>query len=827
MATFSGKIARIRFRNPQNGYTVLSVTPDERYTDRADSYGKVAVVGSLPELHAEQYCVFEGEWGEDARYGPQFQAISVESAAIEDSEESISGTIERVTYHNPETGYSVLRVAPRQAIPGAMNPDGQTITVVGLLPELNIGEDAQFSGRWVDNATYGRQFDARTVVPLGARSEDGVKRYLIDNVRGVGEVTAEKIFKHFGGLTLEILDADPRRIYDVPELKRQIAENVIETWGKNRQERSILVQLQGFGLTGLMARKIYRHYEGMTLAVLREDPYKLAEDIEGIGFKRADQIARGMGLPLDSPARLRAGLSYALEQIASDGHTYAPRDFLISRTADLLGVNQPEQISALLDQQIMQQALIAEPLLLDGARVEAIYLPIYHRAEQFVARQLRLMEETPSKIIFRMKGRDWPTLLDTLARENSVELSEAQQSAVQAALTNKVSVLTGGPGTGKTTTLQMVIHALEREGFTLALASPTGRAAKRLNEATARDDAKTIHRLLEFSAQFGGFERDEDNPLDVDFVILDETSMLDLLLFYSLLRALRPTTHLLLVGDVDQLPSVGAGNVLRDVIASGQAHVTRLTQIFRQSQQSQIIVNAHRINQGEMPHTRNPEGSDFYFFNIETPDEAAEMVVDVVTQRLPSKFGFDPRAQVQAIAPMYRGPIGVDALNAALQKVLNPANAGTAHGYINGQLYRMGDRIMQTKNNYELDVFNGDMGTIRGMELESNVPGRPQISMLRVEVDGRLLTYEDEALEQIILAYCISTHRSQGSEYPVIVMPVMTQHYMMLQRNLLYTAITRAKKMVVLVGTRKAIAMAVNNNKVAERFSGLLPRLLG
>ena len=449
----------------------------------------------------------------------------------------------------------------------------------------------------------------------------------------------------------------------------------------------------------------------------------------------------------------------------------------------------------------------------DGTEVEAIYLPMYHSAEKAAAERLRDLAWMGSPIKDELRTVDWREFLEDLATENNVTLSDQQQDAVQSALANKVSILTGGPGTGKTTTLQMVIHALEALDFEFALASPTGRAAKRLSEATERP-ASTIHRLLGYIPG-EGFDHDEDSPLDVDMLIVDESSMLDLLLFNDLLKALRPEAHLMLVGDVDQLPSVGAGNVLRDVINSGVAHVTRLDTIFRQDEGSHIVVNAHRINHGDAPIMDN-NSHDFYFFGENDPVRAAELVVDIVRKRLPEKFKVDPIDEVQVIAPMYRGPIGVHALNEALQRTLN-GDKRVAEKQLSGRLFRAGDKVMQTRNNYDKEVFNGDIGRIAGIDFDH--------STLEVIFDGRYVDYDFIEADELIHAYCISTHRSQGSEYPVVVMPLMTQHYMMLQRNLLYTAVTRAKKIVVLVGSKRAVHMAVQNNKVAERYSGLLQRL--
>lgn len=727
--------------------------------------------------------------------------------------DQLVGAIERITFYSEDTGYSVVKITPSsdEFPEDAESYDG-TITVVGVMPEMATGESAQFSGKWVVDPRYGKQFKAETVLPVTPNSKIGIVSFLSSGlVNGIGPVTAEKIYNHFGDQTIEILDTAPDRIHEVPTLKTKLANNLIEAWGKSRAKRQIMIQLQGYGLTSKMASTIYEQYGNEAMQVLRDDPYQLTDDIKGVGFKKADLIARRLGMPTDSPARIRAGVHYALSQLAQDGHTYAPRSLVIDTAEELLDVSERERIAASLQGQVIAGKLFQEKI---GEEENAMYLPLYYYAELGASQHLRIMNDTQSKMMFRMGKTDWDDYLSELAEDNNIELTPQQQGAVKAAMTSKISVLTGGPGTGKTTTLQMVIHALEDEGFDYALASPTGRAAKRLAEATSRH-ASTIHRLMGFNPDGYDFLFNEDHPLDVDMLIVDESSMIDLLLFNNMLKALKPSTHLMLVGDVDQLPSVGAGNVLRDVIDSGIAHVTRLTQIFRQGGDSHIIVNAHRINQGQQPFTDNTS-EDFFFFNVADSSDASEMIVDIVKNRIPEKFGFDSMDDVQVLAPMYRGAIGINTLNQALQQTLN-GDRRLAEQKLNGVTYRVGDKVMQTRNNYEKDVYNGDIGRIHAIDYDDN--------LLEVVIDGRIIYYDFTEVDELMHAYCISTHRSQGSEYPVVVMPVATDHYIMLQRNLLYTAITRAKKLVVLVGTRKALAIAVNNNQVAERYTGLAYRL--
>ena len=729
--------------------------------------------------------------------------------------DSITGVIERTTYYNPSNGYSVIKITPDKKMPGAQARDG-TVTVVGTLAELAPGETVEFTGYWIDDAKYGKQFRAETFTPSQPNSLDGIRRYLSSGiVKGIGEATADKIVKHFGKDTLNVLNADPTRLNEVHSLKPGLAEKLVKAWNENAGIRQTMIFLQEYGVTSKMAKRIYDYYGTTTIDTVKRNPYLLADDVFGIGFMRADQLAQAMGFAHDSIERIRAGLNYALNQLASEGHTCVPRGMLLDSAQTLLKLESSiaPRIEEALQMQLMRGDLIEDRIPVKGVETVVTYLPNYHHAENAAAKRLRQMAKSTSKIQTKNKKTDWAKLLKKLSKEDKIGLTEQQQGAVIAALTSKINVLTGGPGTGKTTTLKMVLAALEEGDFNVVLASPTGRAAKRLGEATGHT-ASTIHRLLGYGGE--GFTLDEDSPVDADMVIVDEASMLDIQLLHALLKAIKPETHLMLVGDIDQLPSVGAGNVLRDVIDSGIAHVTRLEVIFRQDEGSHITLNAHRINAGDLPYMDN-RASDFYFFGSDDPMVAAELVVDIVLNRLPRKFDIDPLEQVQVIAPMYRGPVGVDNLNTALQAALN-GNPKMAQKKFGDKIFRVGDKVMQMRNNYEKDVYNGDIGRISGIDFED--------SSMEVVVDGRYVTYEfTEAMEELVLAYCISTHKSQGSEYPIVVMPVMTQHYMMLQRNLLYTAITRAKQAVVLVGDRKAVAMAVKNNKVAERFSGLIYRL--
>jgi exodeoxyribonuclease V alpha subunit len=731
--------------------------------------------------------------------------------------ETLIGAIERITFYNDENGYTVLKLTPEAKITnGAAARDG-TVTVVGSMPELAPGESVQFDGAWFNDPRWGMQFRAEQVHPVPPSTTAGLINYLSSGiVPGIGPVTAERIVKHFGLKTLLILDTDPQRIEQVPGLKTSLARALITAWAENQSVRRTMIFLQGYGISSRMAVRIHNEYGEKTVEKVQQNPYTLADEVFGIGFIKADVIAQKMGVDFDAPTRLRAGLLFALNKLAQDGNTFVPRQVLLDTASELLKVDNPTRLAAALDAQVSAGELISTTAYDEqGNELFAIYLPVYYYSEIGSAERLKQIANSPSMMASVWKKTKWPEFLRELAKKNNVTLTEQQQGAVKAALTSKISVLTGGPGTGKTTTLQMVINALLAEKRTFRLASPTGRAAKRLGEATGQQ-ASTIHRMLGFMPD-GGFDLDEDDPLETDIVIVDESSMIDLILFYHLLKAIRPHSHLMLVGDIDQLPSVGAGNVLRDVINSGLAHVTRLETIFRQSEDSLIVYNAHRVNRGEMPELNN-QSSDFFFFREEDPTRAAELVVDIVQNRLPTKFGIDPLSDIQVIAPMYRGPAGVTALNDALQMALN-GNSRTAEKKLAGRLFRAGDKVMQIRNNYEKEVFNGDIGRIAGIDMDEN--------RIEVIIDGRYIDYDFTEAEELTLAYCISTHRSQGGEYPFVVIPLLTQHYMMLQRNLIYTAITRARQTVVLVGTHKALHIAVNNNRVSDRYSGLLGRLRG
>jgi exodeoxyribonuclease V alpha subunit len=732
--------------------------------------------------------------------------------------ETLEGVVERVTYYNPENGYSVIRLAPARAR-RSLNPADDLITVVGNLPEVQPGEHLRLAGQWANHADYGRQFRAEKCEQTLPATVDGIRRYLGSGlIKGIGPKTAEKIVGAFGAETLYVIDSEPQRLREVPDIGEKRYQLITAAWETQKAIKDVMVFLQSHGVSTALAIKIYKQYGDESLKVVQTEPYRLARDIWGIGFKTADKIARALGLPHDSPARIDAGVAHTLSELADDGHVYAPQSELLRASAELLEV-PAELVPAALERLEADGRIRRETL--PGATESAVYLTPFYHAEVNAAARLKALLGAPDLFGQRASrlqdfaNADWGALLSSASSTPSVDsLSAEQRAAVQTALTSKVCVLTGGPGTGKTTSLRAVMQLLERGRHPVALASPTGRAAKRLSEATGRS-AQTLHRLLGFSP-LDGFTFDEGHRLPAHMVVVDEVSMLDLLLFNNLLKAVDPAAHLLLVGDVDQLPSVGAGDVLRDLVRSGRVPVVRLTQIFRQAADSHIITNAHRVNHGEFPLFE--KGSrDFFLFAEEDAEAAAERVVDVVAHRIPGKFGLNPLTDVQVLAPMRRGSAGVVTLNARLQAALNPPAPGKAERQMGGRILRVGDRVMQIRNNYQKEVFNGDIGGVVDVDAESQT--------LTVEFDGRPVLYDWADADELQHAFAVSIHKSQGSEFPAVVVPLLTQHYVMLQRNLLYTAITRARQLCVIVGTRKAISIAVRNAAVAQRWSGLGARL--
>jgi exodeoxyribonuclease V alpha subunit len=792
----------------------------------------------------------------------------------------LRGVVERITYHNEENGYTVAKLTPERAERTLFGAERE-VAIVGNMLGLNVGESVELTGRWTVHGEYGRQFQVETFHPVLPATIAGLEKYLGSGlIKGVGPVTARRIVKQFGLDTLTVIEEAPERLAETPGVGPKRVEMISNAWIEQRAIKEVMLFLQSNGVSTSLATKIYKYYGDEAINQVRRDPYRLARDIFGIGFLTADKIARAMGLPEDAPERVAAGVGYALNEASEDGHVFLPTSELVKLTAELLQVS-PTLIGIGLarmwnEAQVKvapspgaeaiepQPDFIAEPRLVAEqgqlyavhsvdeaqrllAEENAIYLTPLYFSEVGVARRLqRLLHEAQSRLtpFARYRQTEWRHAIAAAEQVNGFPLAAQQREAVQAALTYRVTVLTGGPGTGKTTTVRTIIDLCRAEQRRVLLAAPTGRAAKRLAETTG-EEAKTIHRLLEFKPTEGmAFQRNEENPLEGDLLIVDEASMLDLPLTNHLLKAVPPGMHLLLVGDVDQLPSVGAGNVLKDVIAALEngdaetgnwesalphfpvstpqprrfrAAVIRLQTIFRQEAGSFIITNAHRINAGVLPLVDNDAATDFFLFRTEEPARAAELCVELVAERIPRRFGIAPE-DIQVLAPMHRGVVGVAALNSALQQALNPAAPTRAERTIGSRLYRVGDKVMQIRNNYDKDVYNGDMGRITALD--------PLMHTVIVTFEGRPVGYEFLEMDELVHAYAVSVHKSQGSEFPVVVLPLLTTHYMMLQRNLLYTAVTRARRLVVLVGQPRAISLAVRNNEVMARFTGLTERLL-
>ncbi len=714
--------------------------------------------------------------------------------------QTIEGTVERITFYNEENGYTVARFQPKRK--------NYTITVVGNLMSVNVGESLRLEGHWTTHAKYGRQFEIESYTVQMPATIEGIRKYLGSGlIKGVGPVTAERIVDHFGLDTLEVIETNPRRLKEVSGVGKKRVAMIEKAWAEQQSIKEIMLFLQAHDVTTSLAVKIYKEYGDAAINVVRHDPYRLARDVYGIGFITADKIAQAVGIAHDAPERVAAGVQHVLSSFSDDGHVFARRPELVQSAADILDVG-PDRVESAIDQLEAGNEVRVED--------DAVYLRPFYYAETGVANRLRRMLNVEHSRLAFYKSAQWDRVFAYLNQGTPFQLTERQQDAVRTALTEKVSILTGGPGTGKTFTVTTIIRLLKAKNKSVLLAAPTGRAAKRLSETTG-EPAQTLHRLLEFAPHQGfKFLRDSDNPLDADMIIVDEASMIDLLLMNVLLKAVDATSHLLFVGDVDQLPSVGAGNVLRDMIDAGVIPTVALDTIFRQAPDSYIIVNAHRINQGEFP-IFSRSSRDFFLFPHEDPAEAAARVLDLVAQRIPRKFNYDSIEDIQVLSPMYRGEAGVGMLNERLQETLNPPEPAKPETQYGSRIFRLGDKVMQIRNNYDKDVFNGDMGLVVQVNVEEQI--------LTVSFDDHPVDYEFSELDELLHAYAVSIHKSQGSEYPVVVVPLLTQHYILLQRNLLYTAVTRARELVVLVGTKRAIGIAVRNDTVAKRNSRLAGRL--
>ncbi|MDR1193218.1 MAG: ATP-dependent RecD-like DNA helicase [Peptococcaceae bacterium] len=699
---------------------------------------------------------------------------------------------ERITYANETNGYTVLKARVKNV------PD--LVTVIGSLATVCPGAVLSLTGEWKVDKKYGRQFAAVTWEETMPATALGIQRYLGSGlIKGVGPKFAERIVAKFGAETLEILETQPDRLLTVAGIGARRVATIKKAWQEQKEIKNIMLFLQEHQVSAAHAVRIFKTYGGDSVAVVRENPYRLADDVWGIGFRTADTIARKMGFDPESAYRCRSGLFYTLNQLANDGHCFAPRGRLLRAGAELLEVPEPKLDAAL-------TLLLAAGELIEEAP-DRIYLPSLWASERGVCQRLRAISAGPAAL----SGADIESGIKKAA-EAGVAYDDIQKDAIRQALTAKVSVLTGGPGTGKTTTTGGIIAVFRGQGRQVLLAAPTGRAAKRLSEATGLE-AKTIHRLLEYQPP-AGYKKNADYPLEGDALIVDEASMIDIVLLYNLLKAVPDTMSVIFVGDADQLPSVGPGSALLDIISSGVVPVTRLTQIYRQAQSSRIIINAHRINRGEMPDLNGGRNSDFFFLAEDDPANIPAIIRELCVKRLPAYYQVDPIQGIQVLSPMQRGDTGAANLNALLQEALNPAGECLRRG---GMAYRLRDKVMQIKNNYDKEVFNGDIGVISGVDAEERE--------LRVTFDSRAVSYDVSELDELTLAYATTIHKAQGSEYPIVVMPFTMQHYVMLQRNLLYTGVTRAKKALVLVGTKKALGFAIRNHAVLKRDTGLAERL--
>nr|WSZ96066.1 ATP-dependent RecD-like DNA helicase [Streptomyces sp. NBC_00857] len=727
----------------------------------------------------------------------------------------LEGVLERITYANEENGYTVARVDTGRG--------ADLLTVVGSLLGAQPGESLRMEGRWGSHPQYGKQFTVENYTTILPATIQGIRRYLGSGlIKGIGPVFADRITEHFGLDTLDIIEQEPKRLVEVPGLGPKRTKRIAAAWEEQKAIKEVMVFLQSVGVSTSIAVRIYKKYGDASISVVRNEPYRLAADVWGIGFLTADRIAQAVGIPHDSPERVKAGIQYALSQSTDQGHCFLPEEQLISDAVKLLAVDTGLVIECLGELAAEDEGVVREkvPGPDGGEPVTAVYLVPFHRAELSLSAQLMRLLRTGEDRMPSFRDVAWDKALTWLAGRTGAELAPEQQEAVRLALTEKVAVLTGGPGCGKSFTVRSIVELARAKKAKVVLAAPTGRAAKRLAELTGAE-ASTVHRLLELKPG-GDAAYDRDRPLDADLVVVDEASMLDLLLANKLVKAVAPGAHLLLVGDVDQLPSVGAGEVLRDLLAEGgPVPQVRLTRIFRQAQQSGVVTNAHRINSGVQPITQGL--ADFFLFVEDETEDAGRVTVDVASRRIPAKFGLDPRRDVQVLAPMHRGPAGAGTLNGLLQQAITPARPDLPEKRVGGRVFRVGDKVTQIRNNYEKGengVFNGTVGVVTSLHMDDQ-----RLTVLTDENEE--VPYEFDELDELAHAYAVTIHRSQGSEYPAVVIPVTTGAWMMLQRNLLYTAVTRAKKLVVLVGSRKAIGQAVRTVSAGRRFTALDHRLSG
>lgn len=730
--------------------------------------------------------------------------------------ETLSGVVERVTFHNEDSGFAVLRVS----VKGRHEP----VTVVGIVPSIVAGESIDAEGAWQNNRDHGQQFKAESIRTAPPGTVEGITRYLGSGmVKGIGAHYAKKIVATFGERTLNVIDESPQFLSEIKGIGPKRIERIRRSWQEQKGVRNILIFLQSYGIGGNRAVRIYKTYGDQAVDIVKQNPYRLATDIWGVGFQTADQLALRMGMDRNSPHRAQAAVQYVLQEFSSDGHVGYPEEGVIQVAIEAT------QIGRDIIQAAIEHGRAADEIVRDSAALASgqaaneagesrpvdepwLFLKPLFLAELGVARQVRALRDGshPLPKIDIDKALGW------VEKRMNLTLAETQRSAIRAATTEKVVVITGGPGTGKSTIVRGILDIFTAKGIRVAVAAPTGRAAKRLCEVTGRD-ARTIHRLLEYDPGLGRFRRDRENPLEMELLVIDEASMIDIALMNQLLKAVPPWACLVLVGDVDQLPSIGPGSVLSDLIESASVPVVRLTEIFRQAEQSYIVRAAHLVNHGEMPESAPNAEGDFFFIEANEPETILDRVMALIRERIPSRFGFDPFRDVQVLSPMNRTELGVANLNQTMQKILNPPEPGKREVQRYGVTFRAGDKVMQTKNNYNKEVYNGDIGRIASLDVAEEE--------LRIDFDGREVMYEFSELDEIQLAFATTIHKSQGNEYPAIIIPLHTQHFVMLQRNLLYTAITRGKKLVAIVGSRKALSLAVQRQDTSRRYSLLKQRL--
>lgn len=744
---------------------------------------------------------------------PTYAEMAQAEAQQKPATEALLGVVERLTYHSEESGYTVARFKVPRA--------GELVTIVGNFAAIQAGQTLQLQGTWRDHPKYGAQFQVAQYRETKPATITGIEKYLGSGlIKGVGPVTAKRIVAHFGLETLEIIEHQIDRLVEVPGIAQKRVKLIQAAWATQKAIKEVMLFLQTHGVSTTYAVKIYKQYGDAAIEVVTENPYQLATDVYGIGFVTADAIARNLGIAPDSEFRYRSGILHVLGEAAEEGHCFLPQTDLVQRVVQRLAIadHQPnlDVVLTLVGQMVADNTLIKTEEPVESIGEFAYYAPPFYGAEQKLAERLQqLLNQSLAVDLERVQR--W---IDRFIEKTGTVLSDQQRQAVETAASQRVLILTGGPGTGKTTTTRTIVALWKAMGKTIALASPTGRAAQRLSEV-ARQEAKTIHRLLEFDPKTMRFKRDVDEPIPTDVVVVDEASMLDLFLANSLLKAIAPETQLLLVGDTDQLPSVGPGNVLHDLIASGNIPVVRLTQVFRQAQASQIVRNAHRINQGQFPTlepvSSQPE-SDCLWLGAPEPEHGVQAIRELITDWIP-QCGFDPATDVQVLCPMTRGEVGTRNLNMVLQQILNPASYGKAEIVRGGMTLRVGDRVIQKVNDYNREVFNGDLGIITAIDAEEQD--------VQVQFADRAVSYDYADLNEITLAFATTIHKAQGSEYPVVILPLYMQHYLMLSRNLLYTGLTRARRLAILVGPQKAIGLAVRQTRDRQRYTLLDQRLTG